>query len=286
MDTKNIDLKRTINLPRTDFPMKANLPVAEPKLLAAWEAENLYAQIRAARAGRPTYILHDGPPYANGNIHLGHAFNKLLKDFIVKSKTMAGYDSPYVPGWDCHGLPIEIKVDAELGAKKAKMPIASIRQACRKYAEKYVNLQRTDFKRLGIFGRWDEPYLTMSAHYQSVIAGAFVEFLDRGYVYKGLKPVHWCMRDRTALAEAEVEYSNHSSPSIWVRFALTSDPAQIDAALAGRHVYGLIWTTTPWTIPANVAIPFHPQVEYVAVEVGDAVYVVALELLKVTAGKV
>jgi isoleucyl-tRNA synthetase len=292
MDPQTIDLKQTVNLPRTAFSMKANLPQAEPKLLDRWYADDIYAQIRAARAGRPTYILHDGPPYANGRIHLGTAFNKILKDFIVKSKTMAGFDAPYVPGWDCHGLPIEIKVDSELGARKAKMTTAEIRAECRKYAEKYVDLQRTDFKRLGIFGRWDDPYLTMSAQYQSVIAGAFVDFLDRGYVYKGLKPVHWCMRDRTALAEAEVEYADHSSPSIWVRFALTSDRAHIDPALAGHHVYGLIWTTTPWTIPANMAIAFHPKYEYVAVAVAHAavgsqtpVYIVAADLLQVTAEK-
>ena len=285
MDSHNVDLKQTVNLPRTGFSMKANLTQAEPKLLARWEGENIYGQIRSARAGRPTYILHDGPPYANGRIHLGTAFNKILKDFIVKSKTMAGFDAPYVPGWDCHGLPIEIKVDSELGGRKAKMTTAEIRAECRKYAEKYVNLQRTDFKRLGVFGRWDEPYLTMSAQYESVIAGAFVDFLDRGYVYKGLKPVHWCTRDRTALAEAEVEYSDHSSPSIWVRFALTSDPAKIDSALASRRVYGLIWTTTPWTIPANMAIAFHPKYEYAAVAVDDAVYIVAADLLRVTAGK-
>ena len=287
MDSHNVDLKQTINLPRTTFSMKANLPQAEPKLLERWEKEDLYGQIRQACAGRRAYILHDGPPYANGRIHLGTAFNKILKDFIVKSKTMAGFDAPYVPGWDCHGLPIEIKVDSELGARKAKMTAVEIRAECRKYAEKYVDLQRKDFKRLGVLGRWADPYLTMSAHYQSVIAGAFVEFLDRGYVYKGLKPVHWCLRDRTALAEAEVEYSNHSSPSIWVRFALTSDPARIDAALAGRQVYGLIWTTTPWTIPANMAIAFHPKFEYVAVTVpaDDAVYIVAEDLLKTTADK-
>jgi isoleucyl-tRNA synthetase len=293
MDSHNVDLKQTLNLPRTAFSMKANLAQAEPKLLDRWGAEDIYAQIRAARAGRPTYNLHDGPPYANGRIHMGTAFNKILKDFIVKSKTMAGFDAPYVPGWDCHGLPIEAKVDSELGARKAAMTTAEIRAECRKYAEKYVDLQRTDFKRLGVFGRWDDPYLTMSAQYQSVIAGAFVEFLDRGYVYKGLKPVHWCMRDRTALAEAEVEYSNHSSPSIWVRFALTSDPARIDPALAGRrNVYGLIWTTTPWTIPANMAIAFHPKYEYAAVAVAgqalppaEPVYIVATELLNITAQK-
>ncbi|HLY16104.1 MAG TPA: isoleucine--tRNA ligase, partial [Bryobacteraceae bacterium] len=287
MEAQNVDLKQTVNLPRTSFSMKASLSQAEPKMLERWEAEDIYAQIRRASAGRPTYILHDGPPYANGRIHLGTAFNKILKDFIVKSKSMAGFDSPYVPGWDCHGLPIEIKVDSELGARKAKMTVAEIRAECRKYAEKYVNLQRTDFKRLGVFGRWDDPYLTMSAHYQSVIAGAFVEFLHRGYVYKGLKPVHWCIRDRTALAEAEVEYADHSSPSIWVRFVLTSAPAALDPALAGRNVYGLIWTTTPWTIPANMAIAFHPKFEYAAVFTPhhQAVYIVAADLLNVTAEK-
>jgi isoleucyl-tRNA synthetase len=262
--------------------MKANLPQLEPKLLEKWEREGIYERIRQASAGRPKYVLHDGPPYANGNIHLGHGLNKTLKDFIVKSKTMAGFDSPYVPGWDCHGLPIEIKVDSELGGKKAKMSAADIRGACRKYAEKYVNLQRKDFIRLGIFGQWDRPYLTMSPHYQSVIAGAFVDFVDQGYVYKGLKPVNWCINDRTALAEAEVEYENHTSPSIWVRFALTSDPAKIDPALAGRKVYVVIWTTTPWTIPANMAIAFHPRFEYVAIEVNGDAYIVARDLLQAT----
>src|SRR4051812_11303819 len=285
MDPQTVALKQTINLPTTAFSMKANLPQAEPKMLARWEQEKLYHQIRAARAGRPTYILHDGPPYANGRIHLGTAFNKILKDFIVKSKTMEGFDSPYVPGWDCHGLPIEIKVDSELGSKKAQMTAVQIRRACRKYAEKYVDIQRTDFKRLGVLGHWEAPYLTMSAEYQSVIAGAFVDFLDRGYVYKGLKPVHWCIKDRTALAEAEVEYEDHTSPSIWVRFALTSDPARIDPALAGRKVYGLIWTTTPWTIPANMAIAYHPKFEYAAVDVAGDVYIVASDLLAITAEK-
>ncbi len=285
MNPVQLDLKQTLNLPRTAFPMKANLPTTEPKILAKWEAENLYGQIRAARAGRPTYLLHDGPPYANGKIHLGTAFNKILKDFIVKSKTAAGFDAPYVPGWDCHGLPIEFKVDQELGSKKAQMSTSDIRRECRKYAEKYVNLQREDFKRLGVLGRWEKPYRTMDAPYQAVIAGAFVDFLEKGYVYKGLKPVNWCIYDRTALAEAEVEYADHSSPSIWVKFALASKPSHIAPELEGRRVFGLIWTTTPWTIPANMAIAFHPKHDYVAVEVGDDVYIVAHELLRVTAEK-
>ena len=281
--SSDIDLKKTINLPKTDFPMKANLTNLEPRLLERWGSMDLYGRIRKERSGRPMWVLHDGPPYANGNIHLGTAFNKILKDFLVKSKSMAGFDAPYVPGWDCHGLPIEIKVDNELGRKKASMTAAQIRDECRKYAAKYVDIHRREFKRLGVFGRWDDPYLTMSAEYESVIAGAFVDFLEKGYVYKGLKPVNWCLQDRTALAEAEVEYENHTSPSIWVRFAMTSDAAKVDPALAGKRVYGLIWTTTPWTIPANMAIAFHPKYEYAAVESGGDVYLVASELLNQTA---
>jgi len=282
MDLENLDLKKTVNLPKTAFPMKANLPRREPAILARWEQMHLYDRIREARAGRPKYVLHDGPPYANGNIHLGTAFNKILKDFIVKSRSMAGYDAPFVPGWDCHGLPIEIRVDSELGDKKASMTPVEIRRACRRYAEKYVNIHRQEFKRLGVLGRWESPYLTMSAHYQSVIARAFLEFLERGYVYKGLKPVHWCLHCTTALAEAEVEYEDHASPSIWVRFPLVSDPAAIDPALAGRKVWGLIWTTTPWTLPANLAIAYHPKFTYVAVDTGEDVYIVAEGLYQAT----
>jgi isoleucyl-tRNA synthetase len=280
MESAKTDLKKTVHLPRTDFPMKANLAQLEPKLLALWEETRLYHRISAARAGRPTYILHDGPPYANGAIHLGTAFNKVVKDFIVKLKTMEGYDSPYVPGWDCHGLPIEIQVDTQLGAKKAAMSPVQVRAVCRRYAEKYVDLQRKDFIRLGVFGRWEDPYLTMSAEFEAVIAGAFVDFLDRGYIYKGLKPVHWCMHDQTALAEAEIEYENDPSPSIWVRFKLTNPEA---IGVAGQNVYGLIWTTTPWTIPANLAIAYHPKFKYAAVEAGGGVYIVAEDLLAATA---
>ena len=290
MSSPTTDLKKTVSLPKTDFSMKANLPQAEPVMLARWEKEDLYGQIRKSRAGKPVYILHDGPPYANGRIHLGTAFNKIIKDFIVKSKTMEGYDSPYVPGWDCHGLPIEHKVDQELGPKKAQMTTAQIRRACRKYAEKWIDLQRKEFKRLGVLGAWETPYLTMSPKYQSVIAGAFVDFLDKGYAYKGLKPVNWCIHCRTALAEAEVEYEDHKSPSIWVCFKLKSDAVAIAPELLGKNVYGLIWTTTPWTIPANLAIAYNPKYEYVAVEVGDMdagarVFIVAADLLEVTAQK-
>ncbi len=285
MPENTVDLKKTLNLPRTDFPMKANLAQNEPKLLARWEETKLYHRIREASAGRPLYVLHDGPPYANNRIHSGTAFNKVLKDFMVKSRSMAGFDAPYVPGWDCHGLPIENRVDQELGSRKAKMTALEIRDECRKYALKWVDIQRDDFKRLGVLGRWEQPYLTMTHDYEAATARAFVEFLDRGYVYKGLKPVNWCLFHRTALAEAEVEYENHTSPSIWVRFALTSDPAKIAPALAGKRVWGLIWTTTPWTIPANMAIAFHPNYEYAALEVNGDVYLVAADLAAVTTAK-
>ncbi len=279
MNVSAVELKKTLNLPSKDFPMEAKLPTNEPKTLEQWEATKLYHRIRESRAGRPQYIFHDGPPYANGNIHLGTAFNKIVKDFVIKSKTMAGFDAPYVPGWDCHGLPIEFRVDQELGKRKASMSVAQIRAACRAYAAKFVDIHRTEFKRLGVLGRWEDPYLTMSAEYEAAIAQAFVDFLHGGYVYKGLKPVHWCIKDQTALAEAEVEYENHSSPSIYVRFKLASDPAAIDATLAGRDVYCLIWTTTPWTIPANLAIAFNPRLEYVAVDTPQGVMIVAEGLL-------
>ena len=277
-----LELKSTLNLPKTDFSMKANLPQNEPKMLARWEEMRIYDAIRKSRQGRPTYVLHDGPPYANGPIHLGHALNKCLKDFVVKSKTMAGFDSPYVPGWDCHGLPIEIKVDEALGRKKLEMAPMQVRDACRKYAEKYLDLQREQFKRIGAFGRWDDPYSTITPQYESVVEEIFYAFFENGFVYKGLRPVYWCVHDETALAEAEVEYDNHTSPSIWVRYALTSDSAKIDPKLAGKRVATIIWTTTPWTLPASMAVAFHPDAEYVAVESGEWTYIVARELLAAT----
>jgi isoleucyl-tRNA synthetase len=272
------ELKATLTLPQTAFPMKANLPQNEPLRLARWAELDLYAELRKAGQGRPAYLLHDGPPYANGPIHLGHALNKGLKDFVVKSKTMAGFDAPYVPGFDCHGLPIEIKVDEQLGRKKLEMPVPDVLAACRAYAQKYIDLQTAQFERIGCFGRWDKPYKTMARDYEARTLEAFYGFLEKGFVYRGLKPVYWCIHDRTALAEAEVEYDQHTSPSVYVRYRLTSDAAAIDTALAGKQVSTIIWTTTPWTLPASLAVAFHPDFEYVALQAGDEVYIVAAEL--------
>ena len=283
------DWKNSVNLPRTDFPMKANLQVAEPAAIARWEDMDLYGEIARARAGRPKYVLHDGPPYANGQLHIGHALNKILKDFIVKSRSMAGFDAPYVPGWDCHGLPIELQVDKELGAKKRGMTIAEIRRACRAYAERHVEMQRHDFKRLGVFGTWDDPYLTMAYPYQAAIVRALGQCVEKGLVYKGKKPVYWCINDRTALAEAEVEYEAHVSPSIYVEFQL--DPRDADAlaarvpGLAGAPVSVLIWTTTPWTIPSNMGVAFQPGFDYAAYDVDGRLVIVAEALADATFAK-
>jgi isoleucyl-tRNA synthetase len=280
-----MDLKSSINLPKTSFPMKAGLPQNEPKMLERWEQMGIYERIRQARKGKEKYILHDGPPYTSGPIHLGTAMNKCLKDFIVKSKTMSGFDAPYVPGWDCHGLPIEIKVDKELGGKKLQMRPTDVRAECRKYAQKFLDLQRQQFKRIGVFGRFDKPYATMTPQYESVVLETFFSFYENGFVYKGLRAVYWCMHDETALAEAEVEYENHISPTVWVKYALLDDPATIDAALAGKRVNTVIWTTTPWTLPASMAVAFHPDEDYVALESGGEAYIVASKLAKDAADK-
>ncbi len=273
------DWKDTLNLPRTGFPMKANLQSAEPAAIARWEATGLYERIRQRRQAAPRFVLHDGPPYANGRIHLGTALNKILKDFVVRSRSLAGFDAPYVPGWDCHGLPIERNVDRELGSRKREMTIGEVRRACREYASRFVDVQRADFKRLGVAGDWERPYLTMAFGYQAAIVRALARFVEQGLVYKGKKPVHWCIVDRTALAEAEVEYEDHTSPSIYVEFPATADGARTLAErvpeLAGRRLSVLIWTTTPWTIPANLAIAFHPDYVYGAYPAGDTTVIVA-----------
>jgi isoleucyl-tRNA synthetase len=272
--------KDTLNLPKTGFPMRGDLPRREPELLAEWERLDLYRRIVRLRAEAPSYVLHDGPPYSNGHIHYGHVLNKILKDLVVKYRTMAGFRSPYLPGWDTHGLPIELAVERELGAKRRTMSLAEVRAACRAYAMKFVDIQRTEFKRLGIFGEWDEPYLTLDPAYEASVVRALAAFARGGYLYRGKKPVYWCPNDRTALAEAEIEYADHTSPSIYVKFPLAElDPAALDPRLAGARVSLAIWTTTPWTLPANLAIVLHPEFAYVAAPVAAGEYVIAAKEL-------
>jgi isoleucyl-tRNA synthetase len=279
------DVKSTLNLPRTDFAMKASLAQKEPETIRKWESGRLYERILEKRAadGRPPFILHDGPPYANGHIHMGTALNKILKDFIVKSRSMLGHYAPYVPGWDCHGLPIEIHVDKHLGEKKKAMSVTAVREECRKYAERFIGIQREEFKRLGVLGAWATPYLTMHAAYEAKVLDYLAVFFENGEVYKGKRPVHWCISCRTALAEAEIEYRDRTSPSIYVRFPVVSDLGAKFPALRGRRAHVLIWTTTPWTLPANMAVAFDPESEYVAADVGGEVYILAKRLLPVVA---
>jgi isoleucyl-tRNA synthetase len=272
-----IDYKNTLNLPQTDFPMKANLPQREPEMLARWEQGKLYEKIMAARRDGTLFVLHDGPPFANGDVHIGTALNKILKDVVVKYKTMRGFRAPYVPGWDCHGLPIELKVQKEIESASEKLSTTETRARCRAYAEKYIDIQRQQFKRLGVFGDWEHPYLTMSPEYEHVVVQAFYEMRRHGYIYQGLKPVYWCISCRTALAAAtaEAEYSNHKSPSIWMKFRLKDRPNE----------FVLIWTTTPWTLPANLAIALHPDADYVFAAVGNEKWLLAERLLPIVRSK-
>ena len=275
------DYKSTINLPQTDFPMKGDLARREPEMLAWWESKDIYGKLREIARGRPTFILADGPPYANGSIHLGHAINKVLKDIIVKSRTLDGFDAPYVPGWDCHGLPIEHQIEKTRGKEIKKLEPRAFRQACREYAQEQVNGQREDFKRLGVMGDWDRPYMTMLPQYEAEQLRAFARILGNGHVYKGLKPVHWCLDCRSALAEAEVEYEDKSSPAIYVRFAVVDvaelskrfgiDDVRVPASIA-------IWTTTPWTLPANQAVALGPEIRYSLIDTGNESLVLATEL--------
>lgn len=284
----SINYKESLNLPQTEFPMKANLTQREPEILKFWEDKKIYQRIQQKNQGKTRYILHDGPPYANGRIHIGHALNKILKDIIVKYKSMKGFYSPYVPGWDCHGLPIELQVDKNLGDQKDSLDVLEKRKSCREYAETFVDIQRYEFRRLGVFGEWDKPYLTMSYPYQAAIVREFCKFVEAGYVYKGKKPVHWCPSCITALAEAEVEYSDKDSPSIFVKFRVPySELRDKLPDIAEKDVFIVIWTTTPWTLPANLALAMHPDFDYVAVEMNGDVYIVAearLEDLKATIG--
>jgi isoleucyl-tRNA synthetase len=272
-----VDYKDTVNLPKTDFAMKANLPAREPEILKDWEARRIFARLveqNRARGARP-FVLHDGPPYANGDIHMGHALNKILKDIVVKYRAMKGEVADYVPGWDCHGLPIEKKVDQELGARKREMTRSQIIQECRRYAAAWAVRQRDQFKRLGIFGRWEEPYMTMAKGYEADIVRVLADAAEGGYLYRGKKPVYWCITDRTALAEAEVEYQDHTSPSIHVAFDLVGDLPR----LPGRKARLVIWTTTPWTLPANLAVAAHPDLTYVAYDLRGTAHLVAKDLL-------
>ncbi|MBP1684090.1 MAG: Isoleucyl-tRNA synthetase [Deltaproteobacteria bacterium] len=284
-----MDYKDTLSLPKTDFPMRANLPAREPAIIARWDEIGLYQQLLQANAGKPKYVLHDGPPYANGHVHLGTALNKIIKDIIVKVKSMSGFQAPYVPGWDCHGMPIEHQVTKDLGAKARQLSQLEIRRRCRAYAEKYFGIQREEFRRLGVIGDWEQPYLTMAPAYEAAIITVFRQLVEGGFIYRGLRPVHWCPVCATALAEAEVEYTDHTSPSIYVRFPFcgTAEEAAAiallpeDAAELAQHYQRLaavIWTTTPWTLPANLAVCLNPHLEYVAVQVEHADYVVAARL--------
>jgi isoleucyl-tRNA synthetase len=283
-----MDYKATLNLPKTDFPMRASLPKMEPEMLRRWDAMDIYRKLRVASKNRPLWVLHDGPPYANGHIHMGHVLNKVLKDFIVKSRSMLGHNAVYVPGWDCHGLPIEHQVDKELGldtasgdVRRAMDPVEK-RRRCREYAKKFIEIQREEFRRLGVFGDWADPYLTMTPAYQATIVREFGRFVGRGMVYKGLKPVHWCMHCKTALAQAEVEYEEQTTPSVYVKFPVKSAPAAVERAFKGRSASVLIWTTTPWTLPANLAIALHPEAQYVALAIGGELTIVAKTLVAAT----
>ena len=281
------DYKRTVNLPQTDFPMKADLAGREPAQLERWAQQGIYARIRESCAGRSPFVLHDGPPYANGAIHLGHAVNKILKDIVVKSRTMDGFDAPYLPGWDCHGLPIELAVEKKYGRPGQKLDAAGFRAACRAFATAQIDAQRADFKRLGIFGDWDHPYLTMDPRYEAQQIRAVGKIIRNGHLYRGAKPVHWCLDCRSALAEAEVEYEDKSSTAIDVAFRVVdvADFARrtsIDAARLGTVVSVVIWTTTPWTLPADEAVTVRDEFNYVAVQIERAgateVLVLAAEL--------
>lgn len=275
------DYKKTLNLPGTSFPMKANLTQREPEMLRWWEENGAYEAMLDASGRAGTFRLHDGPPYANGHLHLGHALNKVLKDVIIKSRNIQGYRSIYVPGWDCHGLPIELKVEQELGEKKKTLPPHAVRKRCRQYADKFVDIQRKEFKRLGVMGDWEHPYKTMIPAYESVTATELANFVEKGNVVRSKKPIYWCCSCQTALAEAEVEYADHRSPSIYVRFPLNDEHLKTVFPEADpSRAYVIIWTTTPWTLPSNMAVALHPDFDYSLVEYEGAQYVLATELVE------
>src|ERR1700722_11673126 len=276
---KLLDLKSTLNLPKTDFPMKANLPKNEPRMLAEWDENKLYERIQEARAGAPSYVLHDGPPYPTGTIHLGTALNKIVKDMVVKSKAMKGFRSPYVPGWDCHGLPIEQKVAGELRQANQQVSNSELRQRCAAFPESWIAKQTEQFKRLGVLADWKNEYKTKAPAYEADILRTFAAFVDKGLVYRSKKPVYWSIPFETALAEAEIEYKEHSSPSVWVRFPVPEAEAVRFGLPVGKPLFVVIWTTTPWTLPANLAIALNPEVEYVVADLGAERIIVARALL-------
>ncbi|NIM06251.1 MAG: isoleucine--tRNA ligase [Armatimonadetes bacterium] len=278
-----MDYRKTLNLPKTDFPMKANLPKLEPGIQGFWKDIDIYRLVSERQAGKPKYILHDGPPFSNGDIHLGHALNKILKDIVVKHKTMQGFDVPFVPGWDNHGLPTEMLAIKTFNLDRHQIPAMELRRKCAETASHFVDVQREQFLRLGVRGNWEHPYLTMDPTYEAVVLDIFAKMVEKGLVYRGLKPVHWCPSCETALAEAEIEYAPHTSPSIYVRFPLLSLPEGVFPEAEALPTSVMIWTTTPWTLPANVAVALHPQFEYVLVKAGEEQFILAKELLKQTA---
>ena len=276
-----MDYKKTLNLPSTKFAMRANLPQREPQQLKEWDEKKIYEKLRETSKDKPLFILHDGPPYANGHLHIGHAVNKILKDIIIRSRQMSGFNAPYVPGWDCHGLPIEHNVDKKLGKKKKEMTPVQVRRECRAYAEKFVDIQREEFKRFGVAGEWDEPYLTMNYPYEARIAKECGEFALSGDMFLGKKPIYWCCNCQTALAEAEIEYHDHTSPSIYVKFPMKDDISSLVPGLDGENVSVVIWTTTPWTLPANLGICLHPEFVYASVKTKEhGVLILAKELVE------
>lgn len=271
-----MDYRNTLNLPETEFPMRGNLPQREPEILQKWEKNDIYETVQKAREGRPKFVLHDGPPYANGDIHLGHALNKVIKDIIVKYKTMTGFDSPYVPGWDTHGLPIEQQVIKKLGVNRHAVSVVEFRKMCKEYAKKYIGIQREQFKRLGVRGDWKNPYMTLEKEYEAAQIGVFGKMARKNYIYKGLKPVYWCPSCETALAEAEIEYAEKTSDAIFVKFSVKEGKG----ILTDENTFVIIWTTTPWTLPANLAITLHEEFNYVQVQVENEHWIVAEGMLE------
>jgi len=277
------DYGKTLNLPQTEFPMRGNLPQREPEFLKFWEEKNIYKAKEKMHAGQEKFVLHDGPPYANGKIHMGTALNKILKDIVIKYKYARGYDAPYVPGWDTHGMPIEHACLNAMGVDRHTMDALTLRNKCKDYALKWLDDQRTDFKRLGVLGDWDDPYITLKPEFEADQIRVFGAMANKGYIYKGKKTVYWCPHCETALAEAEIEYADQKTPTIYVKLPLVKDNGKMPEAAKGKKAYMLIWTTTPWTIPANVGVTLNPRFEYAWVENGDEVLFMAKDLVSAVA---